>query len=765
MTNQDQEKDFENEVRRVARAKWPSAQYSGSAILDGKERDGIFETEEAVYFIEATVSKGKEKAKNDTKKIFRSICDHNSKKSLKGAIGWFITKEEPTADQRKEVQEHGKGQVRCLSFSQFLQSLVDVRAYLSTRNNHIFGSVRGFKSDSKTPEVSFVDIGFANSSTSENFSLNDILVRVEKRERFALVGQYGAGKSMALREIFMRLEDRYIRGKTSIFPIYLNLREHSGQKDPVEVLERHARSIGFDPPSSLVRAWRAQLVTLLIDGFDEVASIGVQGSWKKLRDVRMRSLEGVRRLIKESTNIGIVATGRSHYFEDEKELCSALGMAGAHVLNIGEFTEEQIKDFLAKFKGVSYGKALPDWIPARPLLLGYLASRGFLSDLSSQEGMPDAIDGWDYLLGRIYEREEQIETNLDGVTLRRILERSATLARTTEDGLGPISRKDLFSAFNEVCGYEPDEQGVLAIQRLPGLGIYKAEDDSRCFIDKELVEVCNGREFLRFLESPYETISERIWVDVMNESDKPLDPIGCEVSIRNLSKNKDVKGVFLQAAIFLGKRNDLKCVRGDVAMAILNGNIGIGTEIVVSEMMVGSPIIFHEEMNDFSKISFNYCHFKSIIFESGVCADKLPSFSNSLFDGITGRLSVGDLPRAKFHLSCEFGCFDQAETSGAILNTNLSNGQKVLLVTLRKLFVQSLSGRVESALYRGLDIDEQRYVPDVLNLLKKHGIAQEFARGTNIVWLPIRKELSRVRKMLAAPNECKEQMIEEAAQL
>ncbi len=37
---------FENEVRRIARAIWPSAQYSGAAIAESRERDGIFETEE-----------------------------------------------------------------------------------------------------------------------------------------------------------------------------------------------------------------------------------------------------------------------------------------------------------------------------------------------------------------------------------------------------------------------------------------------------------------------------------------------------------------------------------------------------------------------------------------------------------------------------------------------------------------------------------------------------------------------------------------------
>jgi len=41
-------KMFEDEVRRVARMLWPSAEYSGAAIADGRERDGVFVTDDVV---------------------------------------------------------------------------------------------------------------------------------------------------------------------------------------------------------------------------------------------------------------------------------------------------------------------------------------------------------------------------------------------------------------------------------------------------------------------------------------------------------------------------------------------------------------------------------------------------------------------------------------------------------------------------------------------------------------------------------------------
>lgn len=766
MNTQQADTDFENEVRRIARVKWPSAKYSGAAMLDGRERDGIFETEESINFIEATVSAGAGKARDDTKKLFKAISAHNRAGTLKIAIGWFVTKNEPTADQRREVQEHGKGQVKAVSFSQFQQSLVDVRGYLAARKTHFFGSVQSFSIGSRNPDIDFVEIGIQSISQSRSFSLSDLTDGVLSGGHYAITGQYGAGKSMTLREIFLRLEERYIRGGNSQFPVYINLREHSGQRDPVEILERHARNIGFDSPSSLIRAWRGGFVALLIDGFDEIASLGVQGSWKKLRDLRMRALEGVRRLIRESTQCGVLVAGRAHYFEDDQELCQALGLSNATTLALDEFTTEQVKVFLAKFNSAAVDRQLPDWLPTRPLLLGYLAARGLLTEMGDNANGLDAVEGWDYLLGRIYPREQDIETNLDGVTLRRILERIASIARVSEDGLGPISRKDLFSAFAEVCGYEPDEQGMLAIQRLPGLGIYRAEDESRCFVDKELADVCAGAEFSAFLQTPFESVKNQLWLDAMNACDRPLGPTGTTLAWRRLKIAGLHRGYISQAIAFLNARTDLECVKGDLCGLLIESNLAPDSPInVVGIDFSNHDMQFHDDTVDLSDIGFSSCIFDRIELSTNVASKNLPTFESCLIERIAGRVSQADLPSDRFSIDCEISTFDSTSTSGAIRVSQMSTGEKVLLITLRKLFIQSLSGRSESALFRGLDINERRYVPDVLKLLTRHGLAKEYSRGDGIVWLPTRKALARVKRIIAAPAECGEQVVSESRAL
>ena len=102
-TKKDFEAEFENEVRRIARCLWPSAKYDGSAMALGRERDGIFETEECINIIESTTSKAIKEVKRNVHKsidLSKSIGTKN-----KPIICWLVTHDEPTADQRSAVTQ------------------------------------------------------------------------------------------------------------------------------------------------------------------------------------------------------------------------------------------------------------------------------------------------------------------------------------------------------------------------------------------------------------------------------------------------------------------------------------------------------------------------------------------------------------------------------------------------------------------------------------------------------------------------------------
>lgn len=182
--------------------------------------------------------------------------------------------------------------------------------------------------DQPVPAIDYVPLDVVRSDTSDLVSRSDMVALLAEGRTLVLLGDYGAGKSMTLREIYRDLKKRHLKGATSTFPVYVNLRDHYGQSDPAEVIERHARSIGFGRPSHLVRAWRAGYVHLLIDGFDEISTVNIQGLWKKLQDNRFRAMEAVRRLIRENpARAGLLVAGRAHFFDSPVERRTALGLS------------------------------------------------------------------------------------------------------------------------------------------------------------------------------------------------------------------------------------------------------------------------------------------------------------------------------------------------------------------------------------------------------------------------------------------------------
>lgn len=214
---------FENEVLRVARALWPAAEYSGAVVAQGRETDGIFVTEDCIHIIEATTSRRKDKAKTDIDKLARLITLHRKQTSVHAIRGWFITRDEPTADQRAILTRY-RNDIAALSFSQFQARLIDSKEYLSLRNNYPFGSVRDPATGKHDPAIQYVPLDLINTKTKDIFPRDQLLPRISEGYQTVILGDYGAGKSMTLRSIYYDLRSSYFKGTTSKFPVYLNLR-------------------------------------------------------------------------------------------------------------------------------------------------------------------------------------------------------------------------------------------------------------------------------------------------------------------------------------------------------------------------------------------------------------------------------------------------------------------------------------------------------------------------------------------------------------
>jgi len=754
---------FEDEVRRIARQLWPSAQFSGSANVDGAERDGVFETEQCIHLLEATTSRKKQKAADDTRKLARLAVKLQSRSRRRPVQCWFVTRDEPEADQRSVAAKAGCA-INVLSFSQFQSRLVDAASYLNVRLNHAFGSIRDPEDGSLEPRVPYVKLDILETESQKLWSVEDIATQMRDGQSFVILGDYGAGKSMTLREVFSRLRTDYFKKETSRFPIYLNLRDHQGQSDPSEILERHARRIGFGNPHHLVRAWKANYVLLLLDGFDEVTGLGIQGMRKKLKESRYRAMKAVREFVRNTPrDSGMVVAGRAHYFDTKRERYNALASADRFLeLSLSDFTDLQVQEYLVR-SGCPC--TVPRWMPTRPLLVGYLASRRMLPTLSEKAPAPEGEDndpavGWDALLDRVAAREATIEAGIDGAAVRDILERLATSARESSDGLGGVAPDVVITAFKQVCGYAPDDEAMVLLKRLPGLGASGSVDQSRQFIDADLADACRAGDVVDFALDPFNFDHE-----VFSGLEYPLDSLGVQVAALLLGRRGCTERK-LNAAIDHAKQVGTPPVlQGDLVRISMELDYTVScdtfvTNILVNEMEIGST------QGDHSRLVFQDCIFGRLSLEPSLTPSRLPRFQGCYVAEVEGRISMADMPKGFFDEECSVESFMTAGGStDALLNLDLPLGCRVTLTILKKVYLQKGRGRREGALSRGLGHQERRVVPDALRLLRSQGLIVDYRKGETTVWLPVRTQTARVKRLLAAPSGSNDPLLAHAERL
>src|SRR5258706_13316412 len=635
---------FERKVQAIARELWPDALVSGSITLDERERDGFFETEDCIHLLEATTLRLKAKAEEDIKKLVTLAHRLQKNRFGKTVKCWFITKEDPTPD-RQGAAYANRQLVTVESFDRFRTRLIDSSGYLQLRDKYPFGSVRDPGTGRLDALVDYVPLEMLEVESQKLWSVQLLSETVATGAHFVLLGDYGAGKSMTLRQIYTDQKRLFSEQKTNNFPVYLNLRDHIEQDDATEILERHAKRVGFAKPHHLVRAWRAGYVALLLDGFDEIPALGIQGLWRKLHEGRFRAMQGVRQFIRDQPfSAGLVVAGRAHFFDSEKERRIALGLNSRTLeLSLSEFSDLQVKEFL---KRAGIEGRVPSWLPSRPLLVGYLAARGFLRSLVQQkeavgQGFNDPAKGWDMLLNSISSREAEIEPGIDGPTVRSLLERLATICRKRQSGLGPLTVDSIVSAFEDVCGYPPHEKAMMLLQRLPGLGIERTDEQTRAFIDQDLASVCRAGDVVKFTVDPYSADP-----NLFNETEHYIGALGIQVASDNLKKNEISAGKFnaaLKRAVDTGSNSHLLC---DLALIAIESGWDITVPcfvngVSVPELQIGASSA------DLSPLAFQDCYFGNVEIESECDPKKLPTFLSCFIGKIEGRASVADLPAGK----------------------------------------------------------------------------------------------------------------------
>lgn len=733
----DEDRAFEDEVRRIAALLYPDV-HGGASVEGGRERDGVYVTDDTVAIIEATRSASQAKAQKDGAKL-KSLAQEKARQYPYHAIkAFFVTEQDPTGHQLDVVRKLGVP-LAAISFQSFRNRLIDISEYLACRNNYAFGSARDPETDDYKVKDQYVPLDFVVVGHSDSrYAIDEIAESISQGKRVALLGEFGVGKSMTLRELFLKFRSDYLRKRSDRFCIHLNMNDHQGQTDPHEALDRHARKIGFATSAQLVRAWRGGYAHLILDGFDEVFVPGWASGARPVREIRRKSVELVRRFVEQSpTECGVLVAGRRHFFDDVGEMRESLGLLNQGiVLDATDFTEGQVREYL---RNRNWSTTLPDWLPRRPLLIGYLAGRSMLTNASNLAR--EVGPGWDALLDAICVREARTDMGIDSASIRSIIERLATRARRSSSGRGPLGFDDLTAVFRELQGYQPDPGALLILQRLPGLQVENSQNNSRSFIDDDLVDAARAGDLLKWSANPQTQLASlcAAW-------DTAFGDVGLEV-FRSRCDSWGLSGDSLQVAVSqLNRVDDVDCAKADLVRALLALDLApLGSTPIASAAI---PRLLLSDAADCSSITFSDCIFDFVDL-NGCQSAHLPFFNSCAIDQMDGANSLRGLDRFD---DCEVREFlDSTLTLAGIRDLQLSDDAQASLAILKKVYVQAGAARQEGALYRGLPVHLRGRVSNVLSSLVSMGVLTKARRGNQTLYSPVRAESVRVRRLLDAP--------------
>ncbi len=769
-TSYKQNMQFEAEVRWVAEAVWSmtpgTCQPSHYIDTPGiNELDGIARLRDVTHLIMATTSTRLAKIKDDVKKL--NAAERHERKRTNAVSKWLITRAQLDAQHIDYASNH---HVTILTLEQFKQRFFDGRKYIARREVSSFGSARNPRDNSVTfPDNAYVVLPMAKAETVRitdkgvrrteerhtPIELEDIKHSLTQGIIVVLIAPFGAGKSVTTREIFRRLAKDYKGESSTPVPICINLREHWGQEHADEILERHARSIAFTPLEDLVIAWRAGLSTLLLDGFDEVASQTIvrEDDINFMKGARRIALSGVRDfLTKLPSGTGVFLCGRDHYFDNEQEMEHALGLSGKKhiVVRLDEFTDDTAAEFL-KRNGVE--TCLPDWLPKKPLILSYLIQNNLLDSILSIDASQGYGFAWDSFIQNICEREAELERAvMDAHTLRRVMERLAFSVRSFSSGTGPITGTDLANTYTAETGQSAGE-GVLAqLQRLPGLTQRDTDAGSRSFVDQDMLWALQGGALARIISgefgnvgsAPLQALAKQAVVVaayiLKRDGATSATPMAIVKRLTKETMTPTIKQVVADAfsvAVLMAKDDD----------ETLDGH---GLEVDGATL---DSIDFEE--SDLRNISFQDCVFSEVVIapravQSGVM------FHRCIINRLGGVGDKSGMPVEIFGTTCEIDNFDNMATNNAVLQLDMAPQMKALLTVLRKLYRQSGAGRKKAALSRGItQPDVLNCIPQVIATLERFG----FARVFNNVVHPVRKNANRVDAILSAPSLSDDELV------
>lgn len=704
--------------------------------IDGVNFDGVSRiSDEEIILLEITEEASLQKIRTDVAKIGAVKLRFSSISIV--ARSFIILKNAPTQGMRDAGAAH---KVRVVSLVEFEKEVFDYGSYALARRDKSFGSA--FDPGSGKPDLlDYIPVTYIAAHSDKTATLEGLVQKLFDRNRVVVLGEYGTGKSRLVREAFQLLsaDTTAARGYT----LAINLRDHWGAQSGIEILSGHLQRLGLarllDRTMQLLSKGS---IILLLDGFDELGAqiFGASENEENRITVRNQALAGVRDLIKTS-NGPVLLTGRPHYFNDNSDLLSSVGLNlrdhGVEVYACrDEFLEEQANQYLAR---LGLTTKCPKWLPRKPLMFQVVS---LLEPTAAEEILSSGygeIGFWGQFIDTICLRESKLKKGtIDPTVVRTVLTNLARQARLGDSPLGKFSPKDINRAYEEATGESPDEAGNVMLSRLCTLGRVGPESADRQFVDSYILQ-------LLFADCTIDDVTVRRYGSLEQQYKQAQLSNG----LFFLAQWIDTYDLKDDALHFLHKESD--AANAQLSAELVSALLVLdAADIDFRGKLIDGAEFAHLLLSDkkISNLSLLNCLVGDLYLGNHrIDAASNVKLENCLVAAAHGISSLRAAPQ--WMVACTIESSEPVSTANRIKNSNIPGPQKLLLSIVHKVFFQRGSGRKENTLFRGGygQQFDRKTLDKIIKILMTEGVIRVSRDTSGDIYIPNREFTGRMRAM------------------
>lgn len=742
-------KSLEEKVRIIASLRWMAT--CNPMHLDGVDFDGVCQiSPEEIVIIETTQQKSLEKVRDDINKISPT----KMRLAASGVFcrGFIVLGEEPTASM---VEAGERSKINVCSFETFANDYFNFSSYKRLRDDLPFGSAV----DSKTGQNDnrpYIGVQYKGGGEAGRYSLEEVAELLRKGKKIVLTGDYGAGKSRGIKELFSILATG--AKNSTQYPLAINLRDHWSSSSALEILAGHMGNVGYSKEiDNVVRMLNTGSLLLLLDGFDEIGTQVHDTRIEDRRALRKRAVKGVRDLILKNKG-GLLITGRSHYFDSSEEMLESLGFFqfdDCLALELPDnFSESEGRDYL---RSLNINVSIPDWLPRKPLVFQLLAELD-LADSIDLLSKPNArLEFWPAFIYSICRRESKgVGGSIAPQTIQLILKSLASKTRYSNSFCGRLTATDIDSAYQMIVGSVPDQSGRQLLSRMCALGRIEPESPDRQFVDANLVDVLRADGLVNDVISMNESSGLEQWVQsltgygILHAANSvvvfDLDQM-CFSYLKKFGNSRNTKRLGEIVSILTAASSDaldfnsLQLVNSCLPLVDLKGRVI--TNLVVKKSEVNDLFLEGTAVRQDHALQFEECLFGKI-------------YGISAHSGLPNWITQSDVIE-----------FELVSNSARIKESQLSASQKLFLSMIHKIFFQSGSGRQESSLLKGGF--GQKYSPkladQIIKILMRNGTVNRLKGDDGWVYKPVRGHMDRMNKIKSELTLSEDEIWKEVSRL